>query len=151
MRRHLLTALCAVLMLIAASTEASARKQLVPRMYMFGLAASFADTIVHFTGIQQVENVWIESKNDFLLERDNYSTQLRTYLDHEEDMPHRTCIVFYSKKRDKLEKKYLKMMRLYTDVKDWQEHFDVRHIDEQHFQFKSAKLSDEFVQDNDEQ
>ena len=39
-----------------------AHKQPVPRMYMFGVAASFTDTIVHFTNIQPVDSAWIESR-----------------------------------------------------------------------------------------
>jgi len=131
----------------ACLTTANARKQPVPHMYMFGLAASFTDTIVHFTAIQELDSVWIESKNDFLQERDSYSSQLREYLNQKQQMPHRTCIVFYSQKRAKLEKKFQKIMRLYTQSKDGLQHFDVRHIDPQQFHFTTIDLSEYVAQE----
>ena len=36
-------------------------------------------------------------------------------------MPHRTCIVFYDKKLTKLEKKYLKMKKLYSGHQEGEE------------------------------
>lgn len=122
-----------------------AHKQPVPRMYMFGVAASFTDTIVHFTNIQPVDSAWIESKNGFLLERQAYAYQLRDHLAQKEQMPHRTCIVFYSQKLEKLEKKYQKMKQLYTKSKDGLSHFDVRNLDDQQFRFipVSAEIDEE--------
>ena len=142
-----LVAIIRILMTGACLTTANARKQPVPHMYMFGLAASFTDTIVHFTAIQELDSVWIESKNDFLQERDSYSSQLREYLNQKQQMPHRTCIVFYSQKRAKLEKKFQKIMRLYTQSKDGLQHFDVRHIDPQQFHFTTIDLSEYVAQE----
>jgi hypothetical protein len=124
---------------------ASAKKEPVPHIYMFGMAASFTDTIVHFTAIQQIDSAWIDTKNQFLQERQAYSYQLRDYLIHQQQLPHRTCIVFYSQKREKLEKKFQKMLKLYTKSKDGLQHFDVRHLDAQQFQFRvvSAEVIEE--------
>jgi len=116
----------------------SAARQPVPKIYMFGVAASFTDTIVHFTDIQEVDSAWINTKNKFLLERQAYSYQLRDYLDQILQMPHRTCIVFYSLKKEKLEKKYQKMKNLYTKSKDGKMHFDLRQLDQAQFQFKTV-------------
>ena len=146
MKKYILASLCMLLM-GACLTTVSARKQPVPHMYMFGLAASFTDTIVHFTNIQELDSVWIDSKNDFLQERDSYSYQLREYLSQNQQMPHRTCIVFYSQKRDKLEKKYQKVMRLYTKSKDGLLHFDVRHLDPEQFHFTTIDLSEYVAQE----
>ena len=146
MKKYIVAILC-ILMTGACLTTANARKQPVPHMYMFGLAASFTDTIVHFTDIQELDSVWIESKNDFLQERDSYSSQLREYLNQKQQMPHRTCIVFYSQKRAKLEKKFQKIMRLYTQSKDGLQHFDVRHIDPQQFHFTTIDLSEYVAQE----
>ena len=60
-------------------------------------------------------------------------------------MPQRTCIVFYSQKREKLEKKYQKMLRLYTKFKDGLQHFDVRHLTPQDFQFRT--VSSEIIEE----
>lgn len=107
-----LTALAVVLSLQAASV--AAKNIPAPRLYMFGFAASFNDTIVHFTEIQHLDSAWIDHKTEFLGGRDNYSYQLRDFLAAKLQMPHRTCVVFYNKDRLKLEKVYLKMKRIYT-------------------------------------
>ena len=139
----LLPLLAASMMMVC--TTMSARRQPVPQMYMFGVAASFTDTIVHFTAIQQVDSAWIETKNDFLQDRQAYSYQLRDYLSSQQQRPQRTCIVFYSQKREKLEKKYQKMLRLYTKFKDGLQHFDVRHLTPQDFQFRT--VSSEIIEE----
>ena len=146
MTRQLKTTLILTLVLLAGvGMSAHAHRQPVAKMYMFGIAASFTDTIVHVTDIQALDSVWIETKNNFLQERDSYSYQLRSYLEDKEGMSHRTCIVFYSKKREKLEKKYRKMMGLYGKDKNGQEHFDVRHVDG--FQFHTIDISELVAQE----
>ncbi|MCR4957079.1 MAG: hypothetical protein K6B13_00510 [Prevotella sp.] len=144
MRNYILTV---ILMLMVGVGTASARKQQVEKMYMFGMAAAFTDTIVHFTNIQTVDSAWIESKNNFLQGRDSYSYQLREYLRDKKQSPNRTCIVFYSTKRDKLEKKYQKMQRLYGKDKHGEEHFDVRYITDDEFKFQTVKYEEEKVND----
>jgi len=129
----------AILCLLLATT-AFARKQQVPHLYIFGFAASFTDTIVHFTPIQQLDSAWIEGKNRFLLERDAYSFQLRNYLEHQHQMSHRTCVVFYNEKRSKLEKEYAKMLRLYGKTKKGEEHFDARQLPD--FRFTVIDMND---------
>lgn len=140
MRKTILIVLGLVLMSVGMS---HARRQQVPRMYMFGMAAAFTDTIVHFTNIQTVDSVWIESKNNFLQDRDLYSSQLRNHLRDKQQAPNRTCIVFYSTKRDKLEKKYQKMMRLYGKDKHGIEHFDIRYVTDEEFKFQTVKYEEE--------
>ena len=131
----------AVLAVIASSfftQHVQAKKEIAPQMYMFGFAASFNDTIVHFTEIQQVDSTWINQKK-FLLGRDNYSYQLRDYLANKLRMPNRTCIVVFNQNKKKLEKKYLKMKRKYTDLKA--NGFDVRNISTQDFHFRPINMS----------
>jgi len=108
----------AVLLSVSAfATVATAKTVVVPKMYMFGFAASFNDSIVHFTEIQAVDSVWIDAKTKFMAGRENYSYQLRDYLSEKAQMPHRTCVVFYNQDRQKLEKEYLKMKRIYATGK----------------------------------
>ena len=117
-----------------------AKKTVVPQMYMFGFAASFTDTIVHFSEVQQVDNVWIDSKNGFLLERENYSVQLRNYLADKCKMPHRTCIVMFNQDRNKLEKSYLKLKQQYSNSRG--NHFDIRILSTSDFKFSPIDLSE---------
>ena len=124
------------------TSTASARKVKVPKMYMFGFAAAFTDTIVHFTPLQEVDSVWIESKNNFLQKREAYSYQLRSYLSENEQLPQRTCIVVYAQDLKKLKKKYQKMKKLYTTSKDGIAHYDVRYIDGNKFHFQYVDAGD---------
>ena len=134
--------LFAILLLTTITVSyAEAKRVKVPKMYMFGFAASFNDTIVHFTNVMEVDSVWIDSKKKFLLARDLYSNQLRRYLENEQQMPNRTCVVQFAKKREKAEKKLLKMKHLYTDTKRGASKFDVRYIDDS-FKFKAINMID---------
>ena len=109
--------LTALVVISAQATSLSAKNIVVPKMYMFGFAASFNDSIVHFTEIQSVDSVWIDHKYKLMLGRENYSYQLRDYMTDKLHMPHRTCVVFYNQDRQKLEKEFLKMRRIYTTGK----------------------------------
>lgn len=135
--------LTAVIFIMSAFTAGnlSAKPTLVPKMYIFGFAASFSDTIVYFTPVIEVDNVWIESKNKFLLGRQLYSRQLRDYLGSRYNLPLRTCIVMFDQKRTKAEKKLLKMKKLYTKGKDGKPHFDLRYLEDGEFQFKTIDWS----------
>lgn len=120
--------------LTATTLTVTARTKQVPRMYMFGMAASFTDSLVHFTGVQIVDSAWIDAKSKFIWGSEFYSNQLRTYLDQQLHMPHRTCIVYYDQNRTKLEKKYLKIRQLYTTKS--RQKFELHELTEQDFHFK---------------
>ena len=133
----------AALLIVAAIVPAvmTAKNVKMPKVYMFGLAASFNDTIVHFTEVQAVDSVWMDSKTHFLLGRENYSNMLRNYLDQQLQMPHRTCIVIFDKNLKRVQKKYLKMKKLYTaEGKKVKNHNDIRMIAKSEFQFKAPDI-----------
>lgn len=121
-------------------TTAEAKKVQVPKMYMFGMAASFTDTIVYFTSVQELDSVWIEKKKKFLQARQLYSYQLRDYLANTKQMPHRTCIVYAHKNKKKVEKKFLKMRKLYMPSKKQHQGFDIRQLSNDDFKFKVIDL-----------
>ena len=121
---------------------ASAKDVVTPKMYMFGFAASFSDSIVHFTDIQEVDSVWIDGKTKFILGRDNYSYQLREYLSSQ-SLPHRTCIILYNPDRTKLEKEYQKMQKLYGPDKKGQLHYDLRTVTQPAFRFHAIDMTAE--------
>lgn len=131
--------IAAVLVSAFAVTGISAKNKMVPRMYMFGFSASFTDSIVYFTNVQDVDNAWIESKGKFLLGRDNYSYQLRNYLADVHKMPNRTCVVIYALTKKKAEEKFIKMKRKYT-VKA-KTPYDVRYINDSDFRFNAIDMT----------
>lgn len=77
-------------------------------VYIFGVATAFGDSVMHFTDIQEIQGVGLV-KNGFLEGRSLYSYQLKTYLENSVGLPNRTCTVFFSEKKGKLEKKYAKL------------------------------------------
>ena len=73
--------MAAAIMLVGGmSLGASAKVKCVPKVYAIGFAASFNDSIVYFTDIQEIDSAWINDKNKFLIGRDNYSYQLKNYF-----------------------------------------------------------------------
>lgn len=109
LRKSVFAAIAATL-LIAVSMQA---KDEMKRIYIFGFASSFNDSIVCFTDVQAVDSAWLNSKNHFLVSRENYSYQLRDYLEGE-GYKHPTCMISYSTNLKKLTKKYNKMRNSYT-------------------------------------
>ena len=117
---HFMKKLLAVWCLLSVGTgvlwaqpSASGGKR-VTTLYLFGMAASFNDSTVIITDVQQVDSAWVSNRSKFLLGRDEYSTQLRTWLADSMAMSHRTTWVFFSPKREKMVKKRAKMLQLYT-------------------------------------
>lgn len=131
-------------MALGMSIQTSAKKVQVPKMYIFGFAASFNDTIVHFTNIQEIDSAWIEKKDKFLQMREMYSYQLRDFLASKKQMPRRTVVVYANKNKKKVEKKFLKFKKLYTQSKHQHQQYDLRYLDEQEFHFKTINLRDFF-------
>lgn len=139
LQKYLIAAALTVAVLLPTMTAAK-KSQAPQRVYMFGFAASFNDTIVHFTDIQAVDSVMLDSKTNFLQARSLYASMLGNYLT-EQQMPYRTCVIFYDRKINKLQKKYLKMKKLYTaEGKKVKNHNDIRMIATSEFQFKAPDI-----------
>ena len=103
-------------MALGMSVQTSAKKVQVPKMYIFGFAASFNDTIVHFTNVQEIDSAWIEKKNNFLQTRELYSYQLRDFLANQ-----------------------------YTQQsKNQHQQYDLRYLEDKEFHFKTINLRDYF-------
>ena len=130
----------AVFLAVSLYMQVSAKNYVVPKGYMFGFVASFNDSIVYFTDIQEVDSIWLTSKKAMLAGRSNYSYQLRDYFRIYLNMPNRTCIVISDVKRKKVEKKYLKMKKQYTKNPG---KYEVRYLSSSDFQFKVVNMDDD--------
>lgn len=119
------------------SIDLSAKNKRVPKVYIFGVAASFSDSTIYFTDVQEIDSVWINDKNNFLLNRSDYSYQLKNYLESQ-GQSRRTCIVSYALKRKDLEKKYMKMRNKYVK----KGYLDIRNIDSNEFKFTPVDLDE---------
>ena len=126
---------------LGAANEASAKRKLMPKVYIYGFSAAFNDSTVYFTDVQEVENVWIDKKTKFLLNRQFYSSQLKAHLASKQNLPDRTCIVMYGLTRKDAEKKYIKLKKQYT-VKA-KNKFNVQYINSGEFKFKAVEVPEE--------
>ena len=80
--------------------------------YMVGASASFTDSLVYFTNIQYVDSAAFGEKG-LLKGRAQYSTQLKDFLEDNGIGNHRTCFVYYNKKKKKLQKELTKLKQRY--------------------------------------
>ena len=130
----------AIALMAFGSNNVSAQDVKVPQAYMFGFVASFNDSTVYFTNIQQVDSVWVTKKKKMLCARNQYAYQLRDFFTQKRDMPNRTCVVMADVNRKKLEKKYIKMKNKYL-VKS-KKPYDVRNIADSDFKFSVVDLGE---------
>ena len=128
-----------ILLLVVALTAlgASAKPIKTNQVYMFGFSASFKDSIIYVTDIQNIPGAWIESKNKFLLLRDEYSRQMKDYLEEKLQQEKRVCVVFYYLKKKKAEKEFLKLMKKYKKG------YEVRYVNEKDFKFEAIDMSEQ--------
>jgi len=111
--RHRLVYILLFLIIFSVNRAFGADKQTT--VYMFGFAASFNDSTVYFTDIQEVNGAWVDdSKKKFLVSRTQYSNQFRDFIKQNKNVDNPTCVTFYSLKRGALEKKLAKVRKLYT-------------------------------------
>lgn len=90
----------------------SLKKKGEKQVYMVGVSASFTDSLVYFTDIQLVDSVFLD-KNDMLPQRQQYSYQLKMYLEGKTGQAHRTCFVYFDEKKNKLGKTINKLKAKY--------------------------------------
>lgn len=133
-----LTGIIAILTLTTISSiDSAAKNKQTPKIYMFGIAASFNDSTVYFTDIQELENVWINDKGNFLINRSEYSYQLKNYLEAQ-GYSHRTCIVSFAFKRKDIEKKFHKTRNKYVK----RGNNDLKYINNNEFKFSPVSFEE---------
>ena len=130
------------ILLLTAVNVVSAKNK-VQRVYAFGFAASFNDSTVYFTDIQEIDSAWVGEKTKCLAGRDQYSYQLRDYLAKRFE-PDRTCVITYALDRKEIEKKYVKMKNRYTKEKYTRKYgqFNVKYITKDEFAFQAVDYAD---------
>lgn len=126
--------ICVIFSILALSITVSAKNKCVPKVYIFGVAASFNDSIVYLTDIQELDSAWITDKSKFLLNRNDYSYQLKNYFEMK-NIPHRTCVISYALKRKEADKKYQKIKNRY--VKNG--NINIKYVSSEDFRFTSIK------------
>jgi hypothetical protein len=103
----------AIFVLLALVTSSAfAQKKKDNGVYIAGVSASFKDSLVYFTDIQMVDSVKLD-KDKLLPERQQYSYQLKTYLENKYSSANRTCFIYFETNKEKLEKSMKKMKDKY--------------------------------------
>lgn len=110
--------------------HAEAKDKLVAKMYAFGVSTSFNDSTVYITDIQELDSAWVDSKTNFLLNREDYSYQMNTYF-NELGQKHRTCVIIYDVNRAKLAKKFERAKKRYMGKND----VNVKYLSDKDFHF----------------
>jgi hypothetical protein len=132
--------LFSLLIAVAIPTEMQAKRMKAPKMYMFGFSASFQDSIVYMTDVQEVEGAWYDTKTKFLMGRQHYSYQLKDFLANNMQQPNRVCVVMYALTRKEAEKKFIKLRKEYTIKAKGK--YDVRYLTTADFQFQPVDMSE---------
>lgn len=104
-------------------------------IWAFGFAASFKDSTLYMTDLQEIRQVRVQPKTLFLENCDDYSGQLKSYLEDEKGLKDRTCCVFYETKKKDAEKKYLQIRNRYNQ----ETHMNLRFLNTSEFQFKKPE------------
>lgn len=117
--------------------EAKSKGRCTP-VYVFGVSASFTDSLVYITDIQLVDSAWLDEKTNFLLCRNDYSNQLRNHFNNI-GLPKRTCYVSFALKEKDILKKYEKTLKHYKGTAKKPKKYDIRELDNDEFKFESVK------------
>lgn len=105
-----------VLLAVCILTSLSAFSKGHKPVYAFGVSASFTDTIVFYTEVQVLDSVTLD-KTGFLPQRESYSYQLKNYLEANKNLANRTCMIYFSDNRKKIDKEYNKIVSKYRKEK----------------------------------
>ena len=132
--------LLALLLAGALPQQMEAKRIKAPKMYMFGFSASFQDSIIYMTDVQEVEGAWYDTKTKFLLGRQHYSYQLKDFLADSRQQPNRVCVVMFALTRKDAEKKFIKLRKEYTVKAKGK--YDVRYLTTTDFKFQPVDMSE---------
>ena len=129
-------------LLVCVAMGAEAKTVKARHMYIFGFAASFKDSVVYMTEIQDVQGALYDTKTKFLLGRDSYSDQLKAFFKEKMQLSDRVCMVMFSTSKKKAEKKYMKLRKKYIGDKKHPSTYEVRYVTTQDFQFEPVGLDE---------
>ncbi len=87
-------------------------------IYIFGFSTSFSDPTVYHTEVQQINGEELD-KNGFLKKREQYSYQLKNYLEGTKGKSSQTSMIYFSKKKAILEKEALQLLNKYKKDKTY--------------------------------
>lgn len=119
MRKLLRCVLFLLLMIVAVSAEAKKQKGGYQKVYCFGFASSFTDSLAYLTDVQELDSAYI-MPNGFIADRQLYSLQLYAHVNDKRGVENPTTAFFFSTKAKPLAKKYQKVKKLYMQESNLQ-------------------------------
>ena len=134
--------LCLGLLWMVCAGTAEAKKHRVKQksLYMMGVAISHLDSAVFITDMMLVEGLTVEKKTKFLMDRQLYSLQLKSYLESAYEGGPFVPAVYFSTSKKKMERRYLSMHKRYMQGGEMQTVL----VDQSQFRFKA----EEYVEDS---
>lgn len=84
--------------------------KIVNEMFLYGVALNPSDSIIYITDEQTIDSAQVDKKTKFLVNREDYSYQLKTYMDGH-GQPNRTCMTIYATSIKELDAKYKKQAK----------------------------------------
>lgn len=108
-------------------------------LYVYGFSASFNDSTIYITDIQKLDSAWVNKRTGFLYSRENYSSQLKYYLQNL-GVANPTCVISFAKTQKDAEKKYQDLRKKYS--KNY-ESFTVKTLSYETFHFKAISALDD--------
>ena len=106
------------------------------KIYMFGFAASFNDSTVYLTDIQTVNAYLVNNRTKFLANREDYSYQLRNYLQSNGLEAYPTCITMFAENEKDATRKYLKLKERYEKSK---KKYSIKSLKDSQFKYKPVE------------
>ena len=107
------------------------------KIYMFGFAASFNDSTVYLTDIQTVNAYLVNNRTKFLANREDYSYQLRNYLQSNGLEAYPTCITMFAENEKDATRKYLKLKERYEKSK---KKYSIKSLKDSQFKYTPVEL-----------
>ena len=125
------------LMLFGLTTTITAKEAYkAAKVYMFGFAASFNDSTIYMTNIQKVDAYLVNDRTHFLANREDYSYQLRSYLQNSGLEAYPTCATLFAESERAAMKKYLKLRNRYEKAK---KKYVIKGVTESQFNYKTVE------------
>ena len=140
--KKILTLIIACTLGIAAMAQEKSDWKKPAEMYIYGFASSLSDSTAYATAVLPLEGCSIKKGNGFLYARNEYSYQLRDYLE-QMGFKNPVVAVCFNKNKQKLEKKFMKMMS-----KNIKSGILLKHLSKEEFNFVGVEyVAPEYVSD----
>lgn len=139
MKLYKLLLLIAIFVTNSIVVEAKNDNAKLDTAYIFGFAIPLDGGTIYITDIQKLKVYHENNHSRFLIDRDDYAYQLRDYLTAttKEELP--TCVILFAYEEKDAIKKYLKLIKNYTNKKI--ETYPLIKLTPDKFKFKTVEIN----------